>query len=362
MNAEFMQAIADGNATVVKRFVEEEAIDLDGGESGYKPPAPTDVAPPVLDHNGLQLCAPDDVRYVSPLNWAVFAGQRRTAEYLATKAGANPDGPSGDGRRPLHVAVSKGLADMICMFVERCSANVNAGNFAGETPLYHALYFKKEDICSYLLEHGAEPNLATVHGFTSLHMAASRGLTDAATKIIKKVPEIIDIQSKDGATALQLAAMCGFLPIVQLLVKAGADLKATDSKGNTALRLAVLQSSKAEQAGVALWLLGMHPELANDKNETDDEELIHIACSLSCTPDIAVALIEGGCSISGLNGDGQSPLHNASFNGQASIVEALVKAKADVNQKDSDGETPLFYADLGGYDEIVSFLESCGGL
>jgi ankyrin repeat protein len=57
-----------------------------------------------------------------------------------TRAGAHPDGASCDGRTALHIAVSKGNAESIQWLVETEKANVNAINFAGETPLYHALF------------------------------------------------------------------------------------------------------------------------------------------------------------------------------------------------------------------------------
>lgn len=56
-----------------------------------------------------------------------------------TRAGAHVDSASCDGRRAVHVAVSKGNAELIQWLVETEHCDVNAINFAGETPLYHAL-------------------------------------------------------------------------------------------------------------------------------------------------------------------------------------------------------------------------------
>ena len=45
-------------------------------------------------------------------------------------------------------------------------ADVNVLNFCKETPVYHALFFKKVEVFKYLVEHGADLSLTTTHDFT----------------------------------------------------------------------------------------------------------------------------------------------------------------------------------------------------
>lgn len=67
------------------------------------------------------------------------------------QGGANIDGCSDDGRRPLHIGVSRNNAEIIQWLVEKAKCDVDAVNFAGETPLYHSVYFKLPAVSKYLV-------------------------------------------------------------------------------------------------------------------------------------------------------------------------------------------------------------------
>jgi len=356
----FLTAIARGHPNNVKNFVEVEAADLDGPP--FELPAEADTAPPIVDDKGLHLSDPGDITYVTPLSFAIVAQQVPTAKYLVEKGGANPDGASCDGRRPLHVAVSKGHAELIQWLVEMHSAEVNPLNFARETPIYHALYFKKIEVFKYLLSKGADIKLATTHGFTCLHMAASAGLLEQVEHLATALPQSINAQSVDGVTPLHLAAMCGHFDVCAYLLDNGADIHTKDKAENTALRLAILKLGGAndqDRVAVELCKRGACPAGSKDAEEASGE-LLQLASSLDDRGAVAVALIESGCNISTLNADGQRPIHTAAFNGTTGVLRALIKAKADVNQVDDDGETPAFYADLGGHDDVLARLKQHG--
>jgi len=242
------------------------------------------------------------------------------------------------------------------------SAEVNPLNFARETPIYHALYFKKIEVFKYLLSKGADIKLATTHGFTCLHMAASAGLLEQVEHLATALPQSINAQSVDGVTPLHLAAMCGHFDVCAYLLDNGADIHTKDKAENTALRLAILKLGGAndqDRVAVELCKRGACPAGSKDAEEASGE-LLQLASSLDDRGAVAVALIESGFNISTLNADGQRPIHTAAFNGTTGVLRALIKAKADVNQVDDDGETPAFYADLGGHDDVLALLKQHG--
>ena len=71
----------------------------------------------------------------------------------------------------------------------------------------------------------------------TLHGAAKLGDAEAAEKLLA---EGADVDQKDarGITALGVAVGFNKLPVIKALVKAGANVKLTDSKGHTPLHYA----------------------------------------------------------------------------------------------------------------------------
>src|SRR5208283_2405562 len=107
--------------------------------------------------------------------------------------------------------------------------------------------------------------------------------------------EILDLKDKNGDTALMLAAWNDHKDIVNLLIKAGADLNLKNNFGDTALIWATTYNQK----------------------------------------DIAELLINEGANINLKDINGDTALILASFN--KDIIELLIKAGADVNLKNNYG-------------------------
>lgn len=116
----------------------------------------------------------------------------------------------------------------------------------GTTALIRAAKAGDVPLVKILLEHGANPNLATNRGFTPVHAAAGLGSNDIDSRGIDKTqPEAIetlklllaykaDINSKDvtnGRTALHGAAIWGWNDVIKFLADNGADLFAKDNAG-----------------------------------------------------------------------------------------------------------------------------------
>lgn len=112
---------------------------------------------------------------------AVQANDMRRAEEAVT-AGADVNAldtrRATSGRRPLHYAALGNRAEMVRWLVQR-GAQVNLANGSGFTPLHHAAESGSLDAIRVLLELGAEANARLPSGSTPLAVARQRGHQEA---------------------------------------------------------------------------------------------------------------------------------------------------------------------------------------
>jgi ankyrin repeat protein len=110
----------------------------------------------------------------------------------------------------------------------------------GATPFLRAAQSGDVSVMKLLLEHGANPKIATVNGDTALMVAAGIGWVDGVTfewspaENLEAVKMCLDlgidpnIADADGRTALHGAAHKGSNDVIRLLVERGAKLDARD--------------------------------------------------------------------------------------------------------------------------------------
>jgi ankyrin repeat protein len=226
-----------------------------------------------------------------------------TAAYLI-KAGANPNQWDLWGRAPLYAAADVNTlprggrpdlpsldqntgADIVRMLLD-AGANPNArlrlpppfrnvGNdrgldgmlTTGTTPLLRAAKALDAPVIRLLLAKGADLTLTNSRAMTPTMAAAGLGSTDADTRgfylsedtqqrSIESLKLLLDaggdINAKDsrGLTALHEAARWGWNDVVTFLVSRGADLDAKDAKGNTPVDSALGKAGGNSRGGARI--------------------------------------------------------------------------------------------------------------
>ncbi|MFL9836677.1 ankyrin repeat domain-containing protein [Flavobacterium sp. ST-75] len=113
----------------------------------------------------------------------------------------------------------------------------------GYTPLIIASYNNQPGAVEFLLQSGADPNVADNGGNTALMGAAFKGYSTIG-EILLEYGANINAQHCNGGTALMFAVLFGRNDMVNLLLEKGADHTITDSRGHTALDLARQQRNQ----------------------------------------------------------------------------------------------------------------------
>jgi len=133
--------------------------------------------------------------------------------------------------------------------------------YAGDTALHLAAAGYCVEIVRLLLAAGANPNAAKNHRRSSpLHYAADGFITGPAWDADRQVQTIrqlldkganLNLQDKNGATALHRAVRTRCAAAVRCLLKAGADLTTKNKSGSTPFHLAVQNTGRGGTGAAA---------------------------------------------------------------------------------------------------------------
>lgn len=155
--------------------------------------------------------------------------------------GVSVDVRDGDwGMTALHWLTVEGHNSVAQWLIQEVGADVNAHDSKyGQTALHYAATKDRGRISEMLMQMGADPAARDSAGWTALHAAARSGAADAAAALLRVLPaEGVNACAAGGQTPLHRAAFWGRTEICALLLDHGADIKAADSQGRTAVELA----------------------------------------------------------------------------------------------------------------------------
>src|SRR6185503_14835261 len=255
-------------------------------------------------------------------------------------AGVDIDQTDVDGTNALVVSIMNKKYTFAKFLLDR-GANPNLADDKGRAALYAAVDIRNED-------YSALPNRKEDDPLPSLELVKAllaRG-ANPNMQLTKNLPGRSGMDSGDttldeGTTPLMRAARAGDSAVMRALLEKGADPKLTTKEGNTALMFA---------AGVGY----------RDKNTRGTEA--------EALEGLKVAL-ETGLDINQANTRGETALHGAALRGADSIVQFLVDHGAKLDAKNKQGFTPLdvamgknsFAALPVPHDSTVDLIRKLGG-
>ncbi|MBO5997088.1 MAG: ankyrin repeat domain-containing protein [Alphaproteobacteria bacterium] len=197
----------------------------------------------------------------------------------------------------------------------------------------------------------------------ALHYAARAGDTNMVKMLLKDGDYDINAlgdTTGGGSTPLMLACINDHREIVNLLIKAGADVNIVNKAGWTALHYAA-RSSHFENFQIAKALIENGADLNVLANVDDVGKWTPlILAARNGNERIAEALIEKGADLNVADKHGWTALHYAARDNYVKIAKALIENGADLNKladvRDSGKWTPLILAVHNDNDEIAEAL------
>ena len=138
-------------------------------------------------------------------------------------------------------AVQKGDIETVKAYI-KYNGDVNDSIQTGSTLLMIAATYGNTDVVEALIKAGADVNAVNYDGMTALmySMLKTSSISTVKALIAAKadVNATFPRSNSGGTTALLLSVGLGNREITKLLIDSGADLKAKDNYGDTALSLA----------------------------------------------------------------------------------------------------------------------------
>ncbi|RYG43311.1 hypothetical protein EON68_00610 [archaeon] len=230
------------------------------------------------------------------------------------------------------------------------SAEVNARDSHGRTPLCFAVLKGRLHALKVLLASGADLNVRTDDGKTLLHHAALGG---SASMVATLLALNLDPCARDnsGQTPLYCAAEKGHLAATKALIEAGADVNAHDDGDNgvTPLR----RAAACGHIQIIEALVAANASL--DWASNTGNNALHDA-AWNGRSDAIRALVKAGAKIDSRDNHHWTALHYAADHGRTDAMKTLIELGADPNAKSRDRWTPLRLAAKGGHVEPVQVL------
>jgi ankyrin len=225
---------------------------------------------------------------------------------------------------PLHCAAKHGHLNIVRLLVER-GAEVYSNPYCSYPPVMIAAWHKRQPVVDFFLNEIPDQANGTSKLGVTIHLAARQGWSDLVARHIAADPLAVHQRGWLGDTPLHWPSHNGFVPIVEMLLDAGADIEADELNcyGGKPLHWA----SEHEPATVELLLRrGAQIDARNVKPDSD---------FFGMTPLIMNAAQKNDC---------------------AAVTELLLRAGAQRDATDAKGKTALDYATERGHDKVAAVL------
>jgi ankyrin repeat protein len=209
-----------------------------------------------------------------------------------------------------------------------------------------------ESMAKLLLDLGADVRAARQDGATALLIAAACGYLHVSKLLLENGADV-QAAMEDGAAALTLAAQSGHVDVTKLLLENGADARAATQDGATALMIA------AESGHMDVTKLLLEKGADVRATRQDGATALMIAAENGHV-NVSKLLLENGADARAARQNGTTALMVAAENGHVNVAKLLLQNGADAKAATPDGDTALMVARENGHEAVARLLHEHG--
>ena len=210
-------------------------------------------------------------------------------------------------------------------------------------------------ILNLLLTYGKNIDMASIHGNTCLHIAASFCCRKILQELVKAGADV-NSRNNRGETPLHIACCKSNWVIVRYLLAHGSDMYAIDNIGQTCLH-----NTFNYKVAQKLLFRGLN---VNQKDFNGFTPLHTAVIRGYLLDEIMYLFIKYGANINEQDNEGRTPFHHTLIHiqqvNQVGCVQILLENGADLNITDNKGDSCMSIAMLQSHSvlqEILSFLK-----
>ncbi|XP_044733830.1 putative ankyrin repeat protein RF_0381 [Chrysoperla carnea] len=266
------------------------------------------------------------------------------------------DGSNNNGKNLLDLVFKNQNSEIISQFIRFQDQE-------GKSILSAAVLIDNQSAINLLVQHKADINIQDKDGNTALHLA----LKKMDTAVIELLLSFVDDVNRDGNTPLHLAMHSSNTQVIKYLIDHDTNLDIKNKAGDAAVHLAV----KKHDSDILAFLQAKNANF--NLQDKDGNTALHLALKkmdtaviellLSFVDDVSMLLIANqkgdtilkaalmskdnkiiSLFVNFHDNMGSTTLHLAVKHNKQDIIDLLIANKVDINIQDGDGNTPLHLA------------------
>jgi serine/threonine-protein phosphatase 6 regulatory ankyrin repeat subunit B len=277
------------------------------------------------------------------LSIASANGNKQIVDLLLQQKDIEVNKQTNYGDTALIIAARKGAYHVVESLLEHPNIEINHCNHKGHSALFEAKSGKYAKVTKLLIDHNADQKQVACKLIDEIGLEFSKETFLASVRegndrvVAMFIDAGIDVNcvDKERNTALIIAAQKGWVSLVELLLKNGADKKRANKYGYTAYTYAVFKRDQQITSLLAIEVSAIPGivRLFRAIEQADIEKVKKILEFIDTT------------TLKIPNPQGESPLELAiRFDNQETVELLLKKDQSLVNDRNADGKTALMYA------------------